>query len=1549
MKTILSIVICTLCVPLILLGQTQISENWDSGNSIPTSSSSAPTVPTDYSTSSGTWTLFRSYRHSTANYSAPYAIRLLKDTEPPTDTAYIITPTLNTVGSVSLWAYGTSAKPIYISKSLDGGTTWILVDSIITGAGSFAYSSITLNEPATIVKLKLQNGTGSVNDLNFDNIVITSYSTAPMITVSTTSLPSFGNIIGGNTSSSQNYTVSGNNLTADIVVTAPTGYEVSTDNSIFTSSVTLYQSGGSVPTTTIYARFAPASATGTVAGNITHTSNGAATQNVSVTGVAIATEPTVQSSVSFGTVTDSSIVINFSGGNGTHRILVSRSTNPVSWLPTDGNTISGVNSNFTLASDQGSGNKVVYEGTGTTVTMSGLSQNTTYHVAVYEYNAGTNNSQNYYTTSPGTGSQTTVAVPTIVVIPSTLQFSSVVVDSTSVEKTYTLSGTTLSPASGNITVTAPAGFEVSATSGFGFGASFQIPYSGGTLGSTTIYVRFQPTAIQSYNGNITNSGGGATTQNVAVTGNGIPPPGPNEFQAEDGILNSSYVRALYAGYTGSGYVDMADKTNSSVEIIFSRVTAVTDTVTVYFANGGSSRSLVVSLNDVSTGTLSFPGTGSWSSWSSVTKIIDLQAGINRLRFTLMTNGSGPNLDRIVIGGQAATATYKLTLEKSGSGSVAASPSQTYYTAGTEVTLTATPYGGNVFYRWGGTDESSTNPFILTMNSHKTEIAVMPPSPGFGSFPYESGPKGFASVGALGYPGGTTGGAGQDAAIVYVTNSDTLSNIMLRRVDAGRTLNFPPLTVYIIGTLTLGSGFSDKVDVKDAYDISIIGVGSDATLSGFGLNIVRSSNIIVRNIKVQNAPIDGISIQADDTEETGHHLWVDHCTITNCGDEALSVTHTASYVTISWNHFFNQDKNSLVGHSDSQTSDTALKVTYHHNYFDSTGQRNPRVRFGKVHVYNNYYRKNHVYGISSNMEADVLVEGSYFVDLTLPMDTSRDGSPAGDVVERNNIFVSCGTPQTRGTAFDPAVYYTYTLDSASLIPQMVVDYAGSGKFDFSTSYTIPRYALGVNAVNGTVTKDPPQARYDSGTTVQVTALPNAGYHFVEWSGDLTGSANPTTILMNGDKTITANYSPNQYTVTATAGVNGSISPSGIIAINEGDSARFSFTPLPGYHIDSVLADEIYQGDMESYTFYNVSGNHTIHVSFEVNPPDQFTLIINTTNGTVTKNPDQPFYLNGTIVRLTANPATGYHFTNWSGDLSSSNNPDSIVMNDNKSVTANFVYGVYSVPVFSSWNMISLPCLAIDSRKTALFPLAASDAFAYDNQYFVEDTLEPGIGYWLKFATSDTIMITGISLESDTIDVTEGWNMIGSISEPIASSSITSEPPGLVTSQFFNYEGAYITADSIKPGKGYWVKVSEEGQIILKLSGSANPKNVISIVAGTELPPPPPMGELESRAVSEQPLEFSLSQNYPNPFNPSTTIQVGLPAQSMLSIRVYDMLGREVGVIADGIFEQGYHTFIWSAGTNEVNHLATGVYIYRVEATSLSDGWTFNEVRAMVLIK
>src|SRR5258706_1696046 len=132
------------------------------------------------------------------------------------------------------------------------------------------------------------------------------------------------------------------------------------------------------------------------------------------------------------------------------------------------------------------------------------------------------------------------------------------------------------------------------------------------------------------------------------------------------------------------------------------------------------------------------------------------------------------------------------------------------------------------------------------------------------------------------------------------------------------------------------------------------------------------------------------------------------------------------------------------------------------------------------------------------------------------------------------------------------------------------------------------------------------------------------------------------------------------------------------------------------------------------------------------------------------------------------------------------------------------------------MVSVPISVIDPRKTILFPTAVSPAYTYDEAYLHRDSMLNGEAYWLKFEGNQTVPMNGTIRSLDTIDVNEGWNMIGSISSSVDVLSVTSDPGGLLTSRFFGYDGSYSATDSIRPGKGYWVKVNQIGKLILAAS-------------------------------------------------------------------------------------------------------------------------------------
>lgn len=289
----------------------------------------------------------------------------------------------------------------------------------------------------------------------------------------------------------------------------------------------------------------------------------------------------------------------------------------------------------------------------------------------------------------------------------------------------------------------------------------------------------------------------------------------------------------------------------------------------------------------------------------------------------------------------------------------------------------------------------------------------PGAPGTGS----SGLVGWATMN-----GGTTGGAG--GSTVTVTNAAQLSDAV---GSSSRMIIRVQGTINCAGMLRVRS------------DKSILGVGADATIAGCGLNINGDRNVIIRNIHFRDWDDDAVNVQ-----ESATNIWVDHNSFTNGYDGAVDIKRGSDFVTVSWNHFYRHDKTMLLGHSDSHTADTGhLRVTYHHNFFDGTNTRHPRVRFGNpVHVFNNYYRDNREYGVASTMGAGVLVEGNYFENVANPTHVGYAASGPGNLVFRDNTLVNSGTPETAGSVAN--IPYAYQLDNSRDVRSIVPAGAGAGR-------------------------------------------------------------------------------------------------------------------------------------------------------------------------------------------------------------------------------------------------------------------------------------------------------------------------------------------------------------------------------------------------------------------------------------------------------------------------------------------------------------------------
>jgi pectate lyase len=286
--------------------------------------------------------------------------------------------------------------------------------------------------------------------------------------------------------------------------------------------------------------------------------------------------------------------------------------------------------------------------------------------------------------------------------------------------------------------------------------------------------------------------------------------------------------------------------------------------------------------------------------------------------------------------------------------------------------------------------------------------------------------------------GTTGGAGGPTVAV-----DTAAELLAAIATSG------PLTICVSGVITLPAGMYDVTSDK-----SLVGEGATAGITGGGLNIGLPVSEVttppadaVHNVIVQNLSFRGASDDSINVQMFSHHVWIDHNDLAQGYDGLIDIKRGSSYVTVSWNHTHHHTKNMLLGHDDGNgAQDTGrLKVTYHHNWFDATPQRNPRVRFGEpVHVYNNYYFYTTDTGVACQNTGGCVVEGNYFEDVEEPV-TNTYAGPAGRCVARNNVLAGeSGTPECSGSVQEPSAYYAYTLDDPNAVKAIVTAGAGAGR-------------------------------------------------------------------------------------------------------------------------------------------------------------------------------------------------------------------------------------------------------------------------------------------------------------------------------------------------------------------------------------------------------------------------------------------------------------------------------------------------------------------------
>jgi len=485
----------------------------------------------------------------------------------------------------------------------------------------------------------------------------------------------------------------------------------------------------------------------------------------------------------------------------------------------------------------------------------------------------------------------------------------------------------------------------------------------------------------------------------------------------------------------------------------------------------------------------------------------------------------------------------------------------------------------------------------------------------------------------------------------------------------------PVAIRIIGKVTAsgmtGSGDTNNLLLKASstdspiQNITVEGIGEDATCYGFGIRAQRARSIEIRNLAVMLFGDDGIALETDNYNVWVHNNDIFYGTAGSDADQAkgdgsMDLKNDSKYITISYNHFWDSGKMSLCG----MKSETAENwISYHHNWFDHSDSRHPRIRTMSVHVYNNYYDGNSKYGVGTTMGSNAFVESNYFRNCQYPMLISKQGTDAlgegtfsgedggmikayGNIMEGQKSYITYAQDNTQfdayevssksetvpssvktvagGTSYNnfdtnSSIMYSYTADAAKDVPTVVMNEAGrvdGGDFEWEFNDSVDDTSYALNAELMAAIK-----AYDD----EVIAI---------GSGFDANNDNPTPVVTTVTTAVTAT------TTTKTTTQGGSVTtkattktpstpsgeenvPSGVKIVGVGGWNEMMYLEASGVTDADVTAVSwsgastgSLTGDALKYLVRDLNGNLRVDVTGL--KPGTYTLTVTTGKGTISKS-------------------------------------------------------------------------------------------------------------------------------------------------------------------------------------------------------------------------------------------------------------------------------------------------------------------------------------------
>jgi hypothetical protein len=939
----------------------------------------------------------------------------------------------------------------------------------------------------------------------------------------------------------------------------------------------------------------------------------------------------------------------------------------------------------------------------------------------------------------------------------------------------------------------------------------------------------------------------------------------------------------------------------------------------------------------------------------------------------------------------AIAQYSVTINIVGAGSVTIDPPGGVYYNGTVVTLTATPLPGNVFSGYSGDFKGWMNMETITVNANKNLTATFStlPAPRFASGIWTSTAEvSQLPISGLGWDN-LMAGANEPIGPPNLADNEDSTNVTIlakalvyaRTGDQSYRQAVISACMAAIGTeggetLALGRELLAYVLAADLVGLP---PAEEATFRAWLRNLLST-------------PIKGQTLRSSNEQRPNN--WGTHCGATRAAiarylGDATELERTAR-VFKGWLG----DRN------------TYKDFSYAAN--ELAWQADPAAPVG-------------INPLGATIQG-------HSVDGVLPDDQRRAGPFVWPPPKENYVYGGLQGALMQAIILYRAGYDVWNWENQALLRAVKwlyneADYPADGddewlihivNYFYKTNFPAPfpceagknagwtdwlygsQYALTVSENNGDVAIHSlggltGQGANDSSIAMKLTAIPSAGYLFNGWSGDLTGFKNPDTLLMNANKNVTGNFvKAGPFTITVNIVGSGAVTlnpPGGVYA--GGTVVTLTATPASGFKFTGWSGGLSGTSNPASLM---LTSDKTITATFKA----VYDLTVNVVgSGTVTLNPPSGPYEVGKVVTLTAVPASGHQFVEWSGDLTGVTSPANLTMNANKNVTATFtaigvVHEETQTGGSSNSNIVTtaaplsgvtgatghLYLAAISTRsKTKVnsvsglgltWTLLKSQCSARNN-IGVEVWMAQGIPQSgsngtvsANLASAPYNAVIAVSRYSGVAANPIGGTLAGNTNgvngkcNGGTDNALYSFNHSVANSGVVLYGATGMRGRSHTPGAGYHERAeikqgtsNQVASIAIQDKVAPNSGNflfngafsgstdwaVVSVKikpkAGAE-PAVRYSEDPDSMASGPHSSGVELLPNYPNPFNAQTNINYTLPEEAKVRLFIYNIYGQRIRTLVDNVQAPGRYSMPWNGRDEFGRDASSGVYIIRLEA-------------------